>query len=77
VDGVLQFILVAMAPRSDGLPSGISHIITDRCSEGWPLMPTENPGSGEDLCNFLEFHRPWMRDSLDPISWGGGDAQGS
>jgi hypothetical protein len=34
VDKVLQFILVVMAPRSDGLPGGISHIITNRCSEG-------------------------------------------
>jgi hypothetical protein len=36
VDGVLQLILVEMAPRSDGLLGGISHNITDRCSEGWP-----------------------------------------
>jgi hypothetical protein len=34
VDGVLQFTFVAMAPRRDGLPSGISDSITDRCSEG-------------------------------------------
>jgi hypothetical protein len=34
VDGVLQFTLVATTPRSDGLPGGISHNITDRCSEG-------------------------------------------
>jgi hypothetical protein len=75
VDGVLQFTLVAMAPRSDDLLGGISHNITDRCSEGWPLVPAEDPGSGEDLCNCLEFHPPWMRDSLDPVAWGGGDAQ--
>jgi hypothetical protein len=75
VDGVLQFTLVAIAPRSDGLPSGISHNITDRCSEGWPLVPTEDPRSVEDLCNYLKFHPPWTRDSLDPVSWGGGDAQ--
>jgi hypothetical protein len=55
VDGVLQFTLVAMALRSDGLPGGISHNITNRCSEGWPLVPTEDPGSREDLCNYLEF----------------------
>jgi hypothetical protein len=67
VDRVLQFILVAMAPRSDGLPGGISHIITDRCSEGWPLVPAEDPEFGEDLCNCLEFHPPWTRDSLDPL----------
>jgi hypothetical protein len=35
----------------------------------------EDPGSREDLCNCLEFHPPWTRDSLDPVSWGGGDAQ--
>jgi hypothetical protein len=75
VDGVLQFILVAMAPRSDGLPGGISHSITDRCSKGWPLVPTEDPGSREDLYDCLEFHPPWMRDSLDLVSWGGGDSQ--
>jgi hypothetical protein len=75
VDGVLQFILVATAPRSDGLPGSISHTITDRCSEGWPLVPVEDLGSGEYLYNYLEFHPPWMHDSLDPVSWGGGDAQ--
>jgi hypothetical protein len=75
VDGVLQFTLVAMAPRNDGLPGGISHSITDRCSEGWPLVPAEDPGSREDLYYCLEFHLPWMQDSLDPVSWGGGDAQ--
>jgi hypothetical protein len=68
VDGVLQFTLVAMAPRSDGLLGGISHNITDRCSEGWPLVPAEDPGSGEDLCNCLEFHPPWMWDSLDLVA---------
>jgi hypothetical protein len=56
MDGVLQFILVATALRSDGLPGGISHNITDRCSKGWPLVPVEVPGSGEDLFNCLEFH---------------------
>jgi hypothetical protein len=75
VDRVQQFILVAMAPRSDGLLGGIGHDITDRCSEGWPLVPVEDHGPREDLCNCHEFHLPWMRDSLDPISWGGGDAQ--
>jgi hypothetical protein len=74
VDGVLQFILVVMALRSDGLPGGISHSITNRCSEGWPLVPAEDPGPGEDLCNCLEFHPPWTRDSLDLVSWGRGDA---
>jgi hypothetical protein len=56
MDGVLQLILVTMAPRSDGLTSGISHSITNRCSEGWPLVPVEDPGSREDHCNCLEFH---------------------
>jgi hypothetical protein len=76
VDGVLQFILVAIAPRSDGLPGSISHNITDRCSKGWPLVPVEDPGSRKDLYNCLEFHPPWTQDSLDPVSWGGGDACG-
>jgi hypothetical protein len=75
VDGVLQFILVATALRSDGLPGGISHSITDRCSKGWPLVPVEDPRSGEDLCNGFEFHPSWTHDSLDLVSSGGGDAQ--
>jgi hypothetical protein len=75
VDGVLQFTLVATAPRSDGMPGDISHSITDRCFEGWPLVLVEDPRSREYLCNCLEFHPPWMRDSLDSVSWGGGDTQ--
>jgi hypothetical protein len=75
MDGVLQLILVAMAPRSDGLPGSISHSITDRCSEGWPLVLAQDPEPREDLCNYLEFHLSWTRDSLDPVSWGGCDAQ--
>jgi hypothetical protein len=75
VDRVLQFILVAMTLRSDGLPGGICHSITDRCSEGWPLVPAEDHGSGENIYNCLEFHPPWAQDSLDSVSWGGGDAQ--
>jgi hypothetical protein len=45
VDGVLQLILVAIAPRSDGLLGGISHIITDRCTEDcpWCLQRTLGP----------------------------------
>jgi hypothetical protein len=46
MDGVMQFILVVTAPGSDDLPGGISHNITDRCSEGWPLVPAKDPGSG-------------------------------
>jgi hypothetical protein len=64
-----------MAPRSDGLPGGISHNITDRCSEGRPLVSVEDPRSGEDLYNCLKFYLPWTRYSLDFVSWGGGDAQ--
>jgi hypothetical protein len=64
----MEFALVATALRSDGIPG-------DRCSEGWPLVPVEDPGSGEDLCNYLEFHPLCTRYTLDPISWGGGDAQ--
>jgi hypothetical protein len=75
MDVVLPLILVATAPRSDGLPSGVSHSITDRCSEDWPLVPAEDPGPGEELCDGFEFHPPWMRDFLDPVSGGGGDAQ--
>jgi hypothetical protein len=75
VGRVLQLILVVMAPRSDGLLGDVCHNITDRCFEGWPLVLAEDPGLREDLCNYLEFYPPWMWDSLDPISCGGGDAQ--
>jgi hypothetical protein len=64
-----------MAPRSDGLPGGISHIITDRCFEGWTLVSAEDPRFGEDLYNYHEFHLPRTRDSLDSVSCGRGDAQ--
>jgi hypothetical protein len=37
-------------------------------------VPVEDPRSREYLYNHLEFHPPWMRDSLDLVSWGGGDA---
>jgi hypothetical protein len=60
---------------SDGLTGGVSHNITDRSSEGCPLVPAEDPGPGEDLCNDFECHPPWTRDSLDSVSRGGGDAQ--
>jgi hypothetical protein len=75
VHGVLQLILVVMAPRSDGLPGGVSHRISDRCSEGWHLVPVEDPGPRDDLCDGFEFHPPWMRDSLDLVSRCGGNAQ--
>jgi hypothetical protein len=38
-------------------------------------VPAEDPGPGDDLCDGFEFHLPWMRDSLDLVSGGGGDAQ--
>jgi hypothetical protein len=63
-----------MAPRSDGLPGSVTHSITNRCSKAWPLVPIEDPEPGEDLCNCLEFQPPWTWDSLDPVSWGRGDA---
>jgi hypothetical protein len=69
VDGVLQLALVEMAPRSDGLPGGISHNITDRCSKGCPLVPTENPGPREDLCDGLEFHPPGRGTPLIRYLW--------
>jgi hypothetical protein len=64
-----------MALRGDGLSGVINHNISDRCSKGWPLMPAEDPGPREDLYNCLKFHPPWTWDSLDPVSWGRGDAQ--
>jgi hypothetical protein len=53
MDGVLHLILVTTAPRSDGMIDGVGHSITDRCSKSWPLMPIEDPGPKEDLCNSL------------------------
>jgi hypothetical protein len=50
-----------------------AHTIIDRCSEGWPLVPTEDPGPREDLYDGFEFHPPLTWDSFDPISGGGGD----
>jgi hypothetical protein len=75
VDRVLQLTSVTMAPRGDGLPGGISHNLTGRCSKPWSLIPVDDLGPVEDIYNGLEFHQPWTRNSLDPISWGGGDAQ--
>jgi hypothetical protein len=44
MDGVLQLILVVMAPRSDGLPGGVSHNITDGLKAGpWCLQRTLDP----------------------------------
>jgi hypothetical protein len=75
VDEVLEPTLVAMELRRDSLPGGTSHSVTVRHSEGWPLVSVEDPGPKEDLCDGLEFHPPWKRDFLDPISRGGGGAQ--
>jgi hypothetical protein len=58
VDGVLQLVLFAMTTRSDSLPGGVSHSVAVRCSGGWPLVPADNPGPREDLCDGLEFHPP-------------------
>jgi hypothetical protein len=58
VDGVLQLLLVAMTPRSDSLSSGVSHSIATRRSEGWLLVPADNPGPREDLCDGIEFYLP-------------------
>jgi hypothetical protein len=64
-----------MDPQSDGLPGGISHNVTVRCSASWPLVPVEDLGPEEDVCDGLELHPPRMWDILDPIPTGGGDAQ--
>jgi hypothetical protein len=76
--GGLKLVLLLLrqeAPRNDGLPGGVNHSIIDRCSEGWPLVPAEDPGPREDLCDDFEFHPPWTRGSIHPESRGGGDAQ--
>jgi hypothetical protein len=59
VDGVLQPVPVAMDLRRDGLLGGVSHNITARRSESWPLVPTEDLGPKEDLNDGLELHPPW------------------
>jgi hypothetical protein len=46
-----------------------------RRSESWSLVPTEDPGPKEDLCDGLELYPPWTQDFLDPIPGGGGEAQ--
>jgi hypothetical protein len=74
VDRVLQSTLVAMDPRCDGLPGGISNSIAARSPESWSLVLTEDSGSEESLCNGLELHSPRMRDFLDPVPGSGGDA---
>jgi hypothetical protein len=39
------------------------------------LMPAEDSGPEEDLSDGLELHPPWVRDFLDAIPGGGGDAE--
>jgi hypothetical protein len=58
VDGVLQPTLVAMDPRCDGLPSGISNSIAVRGPESWSLVSTEDSGSEENLYDGFELHPP-------------------
>jgi hypothetical protein len=64
-----------MDPRGDGLSGSVSHIVTMRCSKSWPLVPAEDSGPEEDLCDGLELHPPWMWDFLDPVLGGGGGTQ--
>jgi hypothetical protein len=75
VDGVLQLMLVAIDPRCDGLPGGISNSIAARGPESWSLVSAEDSGSKENLFDGFELHPPWMRDFLDPVPRSGGDAQ--
>jgi hypothetical protein len=74
IDKVLQLVLVVAAPRGDGLLGSINHNITNRCLEGWPLVPTDNPGSGEDLRYGAVVNSPRARESLDPVLGCGGDS---
>jgi hypothetical protein len=74
VDGVLHPTIVAMDPRCDGLPSGISNSVAVRGPKSWSLVSAKDSGSEEDLCDSFELHPPWMRDFLDPVPRGGGDA---
>jgi hypothetical protein len=39
------------------------------------LVPAEDPGPEEDLCNGLELHLPYSWDFLDPVPRDNGDAQ--
>jgi hypothetical protein len=67
VDGVLQPTLVAVDPRCDGLPSGISNIVAVRGPESWSLVSAKDSGSKQDLCDGFELHPPRTRDFLDPV----------
>jgi hypothetical protein len=75
VDGVLKLTLVAIDPWCDGLPGGISNSVAVRGTKSWSLVSAKDSGYEEDLCDGFELHPPWMRDFLDPIPGGGGDAQ--
>jgi hypothetical protein len=75
VDGVLQPALVAMDPRSDGLPATVSHNVAVRRSESWSLVRVEDPRPEEALCDGLELHPPWTWDFFHPVPRGGGDSQ--
>jgi hypothetical protein len=56
-----------MALGGDGLPGSICHSVAGRCSESWPLVPPDHPGSEEDLCDGVVLNLPWARDSLDLV----------
>jgi hypothetical protein len=58
VDRVLQLALVAMDPRCDGLPGGISNSIAARSPESWSLVSVEDSRFEENLCDGLELHPP-------------------
>jgi hypothetical protein len=75
VDGVLQSTLIATDPRGDGLLGGMSHNIAARHFESYSLVSAEDSGPEEDLCDNFELNPPWMRDFLDPVPGGSGDAQ--
>jgi hypothetical protein len=75
VDGVLQPTLVAMDPRCDGLPGGISNSVTARGPKSWSLVSIKDSRSKKDLCDGFELHPPWTQDFLDPVPGGGGDSQ--
>jgi hypothetical protein len=57
-DRVLQPALIAMDPRCDGLPGGISNSIAARSPKSWSLVSAEDTGSEENLCDGLELHPP-------------------
>jgi hypothetical protein len=75
VERVLQPTLVAMDPRCDGLPGGISNSIAARGPESWSPVSAEDSRSKEDFCDGFELQQSWTWDFLDPVPRGGGDAQ--